>query len=828
MFKDLIHDSDKIAIRSRNQSISFRDLVRQVESLASTLNIDPGAHVALFADNSPNWIVCLYAVWYRGGVVVPIDYSAEPEDLAYMLQDSDPQMVLTDSNGLLKIQECLPGDSQPSFELIRIDPFPVSESSAVKHGSRESDTALILYTSGTTGKPKGVMLSFDNICFNINAVIQTEMLVAEDRILALFPFHHIVPLQGHILCPLFIGATVCFADELSAESILHSFKEYQITVLNGVPLLYERFHQRIFHKINESLFGRLVLIVARMVPWQSFRKNLFRRVHRAFGGKLRYMLSGGAALEKRIADDFWVLGFRMIEGYGMTEMGPLISYNTPREYRTGSVGKPVPGVEVRIEDGEVMARSPGVMQGYLNKADATNEILKDGWIRTGDLGEFDDAGFLILNGRKHDRIVLPSGKNITAEAVENRIIKDTELIADLALIERNGKLLAIIQADLDLAKQRGIKNIREAIKWDVLDQYNQSVPAYKRILDFVLTSQSLPRTRLGKLKRFQLNQVLAPKIDPVKNRQMHDDPIYNKLSAYLEKELKRSIQADAHFELDLGLDSLAFMDLKIFLEEEYGIQTDERLFIEYPTVSDLTVHIRQTRLDADTKSGAVSTLLTKRRHQQLKINRFLIYLSRVLVYPVSIFYYRIKKQGMKALPQFMRERGNFILAPNHQSFLDPFILSMALPIDVLRNTFFLAKKKHFNFPLGNFFKNNLNTIISDIHTESDLVVDKIVSVLEQGRNIVIFPEGTRSFSGKLGHFNQTYARIAKDLKIPVFPVGIRGTFRLLSRTQKFPKPGKVEIQVFDRIEPFDIDAGQIHQQTVALLKKYVEDSNEYS
>ncbi len=817
-----LKDHKKIALFYKGQSISYHQLREQVRCFSSHLNLSPGDHVAIFAENSPDWVYGLYAIWHKGGVAIPYDFSAPEDELIYMLKDSKPRVILTSKEGKIKLEKYKIQSNIPDQVLIMEN---LSEGGPYlsKMEQRETeDTALILYTSGTTGNPKGVMLSFTSILFNIKAVIESKMLHPDDRLMALFPFHHIVPLQGHILCPLYIGSTVAFVETLSAEAIMDTFQKYKITVINGVPRLYERFHQTIFRKIKANPIGRILLGFARLVNNQSFRRRLFSRVHRAFGGHVRYLLSGGAPLDKKIADDFWTLGFQMIEGYGLTEMGPLISYNTPDAWKTGTVGKPVKGVDVRIKDGEVMARSPGTMKGYLNNKKETQKIMVNGWIKTGDLGFFDNEGFLVLNGRKNDMIVLPSGKNIYAEEIENHLLSSNPLLEEVAVTQRNGKLFAVIHPNFDLLRERGIKNIREAVKWEVLDDYNHKAPMHKKILDYAVINDSFPRTRLGKIKRHRLTILLHPSI---KNLPQHGSPEseeYLVIKTYLEKESGQRVNPNSHLEIDLGLDSLALIDLKIYLENTFGYSTPETVFIDYPTVDSLTTYIQNNKTKIETTSSGLSLLLKNTKIDTIKKNKFAFYLLWILFYPIVSIFYRVRKQGVNHIRQMMNQGRNFILAPNHQSFLDALLLSSTLPVNILKNTYFLAKSKHFQFPLGHFFKNNLNTILMDINQESEKIIQKIVSILKQGKNIVIFPEGTRSYTGKVGRFSKTFAILSKELKVPVFPVGIKGTYDLLPRNKNIPKPGIVNIKFFPFVDPVANDAASINKNVFNTLKEFVE------
>lgn len=574
-----IEPSDKTAFLTRESALSYRAFIDQVTRLSRTLPVKPGDRVVIYGPSNIAWARALYAVWRRGGIAVPLDFSAGQEDLEFMLKDADASLVLlqSDQPGLMtQVLESL----NLSTRVLYIDQKIQSVGAETEPVNRPLDeTAVILYTSGTTAEAKGVELSFRSLLFNIEAVRLSGMVNDTDRLLALFPFHHIVPLQGHILCPLKLGATVCIIETLDAESLAEAFQRYRITVLNGVPQLYQRFHGAILKKIRDSLAGRVVWSLAGILPWQALRKKIFRKVHQRFGGEIKYLLSGGAALPKAVADDFSRMGFTMIEGYGMTEMGPLITFNTPGDNRHGSVGKPVPGVEIRIEDGEIMTRSPGLMNGYFRRPDQTGQVMPDGWLKTGDLGEMDPQGRLTLTGRRSDVLVLASGKNVMAPKIE-AFLSRSELILDAGLTIKNNRLFALFHPDMEEVRRQGILNLREAIKWRLLDGYNRKSSPHERILDFGISPHPLPRTRLGKLKRHLLGSFVTPHRD-LKPASKHDriDP---KILSFLLAEGIDEPHPKAHLTIDLGLDSLSLIEFKRHLERSSKSSSRRPFFSNTP------------------------------------------------------------------------------------------------------------------------------------------------------------------------------------------------------------------------------------------------------
>jgi long-chain acyl-CoA synthetase len=805
-----IQPSDNTAFLTRTSTISYRDFVQQISALSMRLTIEVGDRVVLYGPSNVDWARALYAVWHRGGIAVPLDFNAGLEDLSAMLRDAEPAMVLMPS--------AQPGQMLQALEATRLEPrvLHLDETGPVTPGQTApvdrplDETAVILYTSGTTADAKGVELSFRSLLFNIEAVRLSGMVNDTDRLLALFPFHHIVPLQGHILCPLKLGATVCTVETLDADSIVDAFQRYQITVLNGVPQLYQRFHGAILKKVRASLAGRTVWRLTGILPWQGLRKKLFKAVHNHFGGHIKYLLSGGAALPKSIADDFSRLGFTMVEGYGMTEMGPLITFNTPQENRHGSVGKPVPGVELRFEAGELWVRSPGRMNGYFRRPDLTRQVIRDGWLQTGDLGELDHEGFLTLTGRKSDVLVLSSGKNVNAPKIET-FLGDSELILEAGLTVRENRLFALFHPDMAEVHRQGILNLHEAIKWRLLDGYNRKCSPHERILDFGISPKPLPRTRLGKLKR----HLLGGFVEPSGNRDQAEgiERIDPRIVSYLRAEGITGLHPRAHLTIDLGLDSLALIEFKRHLERAFDRGLADTIFLEYPSLEELDRSLRQ---EAD-RGRQNSAELRPPRQRTLFEGGFRGWIRPVIF--LAGLPFRVRKKGLE---HFEDQTRPMIIVSNHQSFLDPLFILRILPGNLSRKTFFMAKTRIFNSFVGRLILPRLNTVLLDLHQSGDDLLRQCRDILHQGKNLMIFPEGTRSFDGRLGAFSRTFALLAHETGASIVPLTIKGAFELMPRTRLMPRFGRVELTVMPPIPAPHPHPAALQTQVYDLFKSQME------
>ncbi len=502
-----LRDYNKTAMILKDRHITYNQLLNNAVSFSDYLN-EKVNKVAIFCENRFEWIYAFYGGWYKNAVVVPIDFMSSPEDVSFILNDCKPEVIVY-SNQTSVV--CNKACSELTYQIKRINvdeikieqqnnqiSFPVPD---------KNKTSVIIYTSGTTGLPKGVMLSFDNILVNIEAVTEDVVVYEpDDRVLVLLPLHHIFPLVGTVVAPLKIGATIVFSPSMAADDLMATLQENKITMIISVPRFYSIIRKGIKEKIDKSKIAKLLFSLAEKKNSLSFSRKIFKSVHKKFGGNIKYMVSGGAALDKEVAKDLRTLGFEVLEGYGMTECAPMITFTKPGKVVIGSAGQPLKTNEVKIIDGEIVNRGRNVMQGYYNRPEETESIIKDGWLYTGDLGYLDEDNRLFVTGRKKEIIILSNGKNINPEEIENKLTSMSDVISEVGVFEKADMLHAVICCDEVKIKQAGIDNIEEYLKWNVIDKYNQNVTPYKKVMKFSVTNEPLPRTRLSKLKRFLLPQ----------------------------------------------------------------------------------------------------------------------------------------------------------------------------------------------------------------------------------------------------------------------------------------------------------------------------------
>jgi long-chain acyl-CoA synthetase len=812
-----IKNHQKTAIHYDNQEISYNELLMRIDMYKSLINIKAGDRVSIFSPNRPELIYTAFATMSSKGIAGPIDYANNVDEIAYVLGDCEPKYIFTAEEAKDKVKQAIEKSGKDIkmivFEDVDLD-YTKFEAKEVKLDQEDEDTLLLLYTSGTTGDPKGVMLTKDNMAYMIEALAKYKLFEFEDRFLTLLPLHHVLPLVGSAITPFYFGSTIVFLKELSSEKIRGAFNEYKITMLIGVPRLYELFHKGIMAKINASKVTATVFKLAQNIKSEKIRKKIFKKVHEGFGGHVKYFVSGGAKLDEQAAVDFKTLGFKVMEGYGMTETSPILTFPRPEEIRPGYCGSPIDGLETRFtEEGELQVRGRNVMKGYWNKPEKTREALsEDGWLSTGDLAEFDEINRLRIVGRKKEMIVLSNGKNINPSSIEQEIMLNSKgIIQELAVCDYNNHLNAVIYPNFDNIESMGITNIKETIKWDIIDKYNSKASPYKKILNFKIVKQELPKTKLGKLRRFMLKDLLVGKTLNVQDIKEPEFEEYKLLSDYIKANTKVPFNPNSHIELDLGFDSLDLVELKAFTDSTFGLDLTEEDLSGNATVLKLAEFIKEKATQITDGTRDWKSILETKIDLKLPKSHIGLVFFRILTLPLLKIYFSMKNKGKENIIN-----DPCIFAGNHQSFVDSFMLISTLPLSVLKKTYFLAKVKHFNSPVMKFIADHSNIIVVDINKNLKQTLIESAHILEKG-NLVIFPEGIRSRDGQLGDFKKAFAILSRELQIPVVPFVINGAYKSMPVGTKFPKPTKVSLEYLSKIDPKNMEINDIVDKTKEVI-----------
>ncbi len=811
-----IKKSEKTAISWRDEKISYRRLLQHINHFSSLYAKNEEGKAAIYAPNRPEWVYAFYSCWKNESTAVPIDFMATFEEVAYILNDCKPEVIFISNETKKSFDDVLPllkysiavfniddiEDKHQQFEAEEIGGYDITK------------TAVIVYTSGTTGSPKGVMLSYDNLLSNIEAVTgHIEIYNSSRNVLALLPFNHILPLIGTLLIPLKIHTTIGFSPSMVSEDIISTLQKNEVAIIIGVPRLYAAIRKGVMDKINSNPVAKALFRVARLVNSRSFSKKIFHQVHEKFGGKVEFMVCGGAKLDEDMANDYKTLGFEMLEGFGMTEAAPMITFTRPGRWKIGSPGEVMPNHEIKIVDGEIAAKGRNIMKGYFNRPEETAQVLKDGWLHTGDLGYIDDEGFLHITGRSKEIIVLSNGKNINPEEVEKKILAISDVVAEAGVFMQNDSLSAALYPNYKALRDEGVINLEEKFRWEVIDKYNKTAAPYKKINKFILFKEELPKTRLGKIQRFKLAEVTdsqKSKKDKSTEPQFEE---YLVIRNFLKEQKKTEIYPDDHIEIDIGLDSLDKVSFQTFLESTFGIKIAEDTFVQHPTVEKLSHFMKETKNKLSVEAIKWAEILKEKVDLKLPKSWFTQNLFKNTSRVIFKLYFRMKGEGAENLPS-----GPFILAPNHQSFYDGLFVSVFLKNKIMKNTYFYAKEKYVKFKWVKALANRNNVIVMDINKDLKESIQKLAEVLRNGKNVIIFPEGTRTYTGEVGEFKKSFAILSSELNVPIVPVTIKGANEALPRGSIFPKPWKkIEVKFHKPVYP----TGMTYDMLSEIVQKVI-------
>lgn len=523
------------------QAITYDDFYRMVMQVVSALvkaGVKKGDKICILSENRPAWGATYFASLFLKAVNVPLDTLLKPHEWGYIIRNSETNIIVT-SNKYFPEIEPLKDEIDTLKTVLSMDSGNNNADYLFADDNPEEvtpadvgldDIAVIIYTSGTTGLAKGVMLSHGNITSDIQATLKVLELYPTDNFLSLLPIHHTFECTCGFLVPLASGAAITYARGLASKQIVEDIKNSKATIMLGVPLLFEKMYASLTKAIlKKPLFTRVVIkatyglsgLVKKTINVEAGSKLFYGLRDKAGMSSLRLMVSGGAPMSPKVAKALNCLGFRIIQGYGLTESSPVLTLNPIDKYKNDSVGKALPGVKMKVVDaneqgvGEIVACGPMIMKGYYNNDKATSEILKDGWLYTGDLGWVDDEGYYYITGRLKNLIVTTGGKNVYPEEVESVLNKSPYILESLVLgrpfedLKRGEEIEAIVVPDLEYFSDRAAekkvtlteKYIEDTIKLEVARQC-ELLSNYKRVKYVTIREEDFEKTSTKKIKRY--------------------------------------------------------------------------------------------------------------------------------------------------------------------------------------------------------------------------------------------------------------------------------------------------------------------------------------
>jgi long-chain acyl-CoA synthetase len=887
------HTALEIQRPDRVESVSFAELQRMAESVGTWLStrVERDARVAILAANHPRWVAAYLGIVCAGRVAVPLDTAFHADQVAKLLKDAGASVLFCDVKHLAVAQEAARGlsvklvmtsaasersadpthrterdewgsqgiDSEHGFEADLDSIFVAGSQGFVPVVPREEDLAALLYTSGTTADPKGVMLTHANLVGEANAVFGAVHIDERDALLGILPMFHVLAQMANLFLPLFNGARVVYLETLNTTELLRALQEREITAFAVVPQFFYLIHEKIFKELTKRgatavRIVRLLMALNRLLRQFGINagKVFFGKIHTTFGKRMRYLVTGGSRFDTAIARDFYSFGIDVLNAYGLTETSGGAFVNRPGRVVIGSAGPPLPTVEAKIVDpqpieeggqvvGEIALRGPIVMKGYWNRPDANAEILRDGWLYTGDLGYFDSGGNLFITGRRKEVIVLANGKNVYPEEIEahyqqSPFIKE---MCVLAVEARAGdptseRLFGVIVPNFEVLRERKIVNSKEAIRFDI-ESLSHKIASTKRLGAYEIWQEDLPRTTTRKLKRFQIEKKvreLQMRGGPGEGDIGSEKPLNDDERHWLERdEIKRALEivADSarnqpakihpthNLELDLGLDSMQRVELLTALEQQLGGDVAEAQLAEIYTVRDLVDAVLESASRGEGRAKATiaawSTILAEpvTDPEVLALSRdqgfaelFFFTIGR-FVQLIALDLFHLKVKGLENLP----DKGPYLLCSNHQSYFDPIVMAALLPWHIFRKTYALGTSDIF----GQGFMRRLARWVRVVVLDADANLVPAMKAgaygLRQGRVLILYPEGERSDSGKPVVFRKGAAILSIHEQAPIVPVAIAGFYDAWPRHQKLPKLANFRI-VFGKpiVPPPASEAGE--------------------
>lgn len=817
----MIRNYNNIAIISGKDNISYPELNERIAFYSLHTPKQNNAKTIIISENRLGWVYAFFSIWYNHGVAVPVDASATVQDVAYILNDCRPEFIWTSREKEQTVKDALK-EANLDIPYLYIEDYehasmafsenaPSTDADDDFMVTRGNDVALIIYTSGTTGSPKGVMLSYTNLNANLIGVCdQVPIFNAHRRTMMLLPVHHVLPLMGTIIAPILTGGGIIICPSMTGPDIMDCLCRGKVAIFVGVPRLWQTLYSGIKKKIDEKAVTRMLFNICRKVNSRSLSRFVFQSVRKKMGGNIYCCVSGGAALDKEIGEGLRTFGLDVLEGYGMTETAPMISFTRPGDIIPGCAGLPLPSMECKIVNGELLAKGPNVMLGYYNRPEETAEVIdRDGFIHTGDLARTDEKGRIYITGRSKEIIVLSNGKNVQPNEIEYKLEKYDKRVKEAAVVQDGDMLRAIIVPQETWASSLDDSEVEAQLKKEVIEPYNLSVANYKKLMSIFVYRDALPRTKLDKLQRYKLKAIIenagkkadtnGNDSDSVKTAQLGAE--YKIISEYIEQEKKISVKPEDHIETDLAFDSLDKVGLQSFIESTFGMEVTQDKLIVLGSVKGIAEYIHKQKTKMEVGETDWKAILSADSKSLVLPETSLLY----TLYAKSFkgffrLYNRLAVKGVENIPA----NGPFIIAPNHQSFLDGPLAVTGMNSKTIRDCYFYATEEHVKGTVVKYLARHNNIILMERRNLKNSIL-KLSEVLKQGKNIVIFPEGSRTHNGKLSAFKKTFAILSKEINVPIVPVCIKGAFEANPRGKNTYKPHSISVEYLSPIQPTDQD-----------------------
>jgi long-chain acyl-CoA synthetase len=837
---------------NQREALTWQILLSEVDLLGRRLQrigaSRTATHVALLLDSSPMWGVAFLAAYSAGWVVVPLDHSRDSETLSRTIAHADCEALIFSKTYAAAAREIARANS--GIALLESS-YPGGDGSHQVCGllplvKRDLDGDLvILYTGGTTGFPKGVRLTEANLFRSIWDMFAVVPVTARDHVLSILPLFHVMPLVTNLLGPLYVGAKVTYLLDYDPVRVLSTLHDEGITGFACVPQFYYLLIRRIREQVAAQpalprIAFHLLLGLSRFLRRRlKVRAGqwLFRPIHDRFGPDFRFFGVSAASFAPEAAETLLDLGFTLFQGYGLTETAGPVTVDPPGANGGLTCGRPVPHAKIRIHQpdrdgiGEILIAGESVTPGYWKDPQATAEMLRDGWLWSGDLGWIDSSGRLRVTGRRKEVIVLASGKNIFPEQVEYQLRNGSEFIKEVCVLSRasgdgaSERLHAVVVPDFERLRTKGVVNIQDQIRFDI-ENAGRALPAYQRVNSLEIRETPLPRTSTGKLKRFEVLPRVAARLTEVKAADHTEPPLF-----VLIRRIKKDcgpISPESYLELDLGFDSLERVELLSNIRVSMGIEISAEQAARISTVGDLARIVGGAAQAGSEQWMSWQDILRaplsdEQRHiASLNLSRrpvfeLAMFVVCRLVRMAAKFLLRFRVTGIEEIPR----EYPFVICANHASYLDALLIAAAVPFPTFRRMFFIGAKKYFRTPLQRWLARLIHALPIDAGTHTGAALRLASEGLKQGFVLCVFPEGHRSIDGTLLPFQKGPSILAIEAGVPIVPMGIIGTERVWGRASRRFRLSPVQLRFGSPIRwgspedgKVDYDELTVHLQAV--------------
>lgn len=800
-------NGDRLALTMRvgvrTTKYTYNGLERQAHAYARFLagqGVKKGDRVVLWAPNQPDWVAAMFGTFIAGGVAVPLDVRSSREFVERVVLQTEPALGFGGPSQADVLRELeVPAYT---FESVPLRPNGRHDGPPLTG----SDVAEIIFTSGTTGDPKGVVLTHQNIVSNVEAGIAVLPIGPDTRMLSLLPLSHMFEQVGGCFAPIHVGAAVCYPASRQPAALSRTMQEWKPTFIMGVPqvltLLMNGIEREAAARGKLGLLSRLRKVAAPLPP--AIRKKLFRSVLSRFGGKLDLIASGGAAIDPDVQLKWEAMGIAVVEGYGTTECSPVVTINPRNDRRIRSVGRPLPGQQVRIaEDGEVLVRGPNVFQGYWNNPQASAAVFDGDWYRTGDLGYIEDS-YLYLKGRKKDLIVLSDGQNVYPEDVES-VLRHQPGVADavvLGLVEGPDVRLHAVVVESEAGSAPAA--IRLA---------NEQLDGRQQVLGWTVWPElDFPRTHTLKVRRPLVEAyVKEHQRAPAGVPQLElEDPLLRIIAAV--RKTDTPLTEDANLGTDLGLDSLGRVELLSGIEDDMGVYIDDTEVGPQTTIAQLRV--MAARGERKVRMRRFPTW--PRRRPVRWVRRAL---TSLVVFPLLRLGYSVEVRGRE---RFRTVQEPCLIISNHNMHLDQSMLLRSMPHGFRQRVAIAAAASDiFGNRLRGFGASLLGNAFPFAKEGSGVrdSLEYVAKMLDEGWNVLIFPEGRLTVVGPMQPFKSGTGLLAVETGVPVLPMRIDVLRPGFYEGKWLPHPrARVRVSVG---EPIRFGQGTNYAEATAMLEEAV-------